>query len=74
MPHSEVSSLFRRNHAAYCRYAAARPVHGAVMRSQKPDGMHGPPCILASGALTLKQLFFVAVYTADLAKFRPLPL
>ncbi len=44
------------------------------MRSQKPDGMHGPPCILASGALTLKQLFFVAVYTADLAKFRPLPL
>ncbi len=44
------------------------------MRAQKPDGMHGPPCILASNALTLKQQFFVAVDTADLANFRPLPL
>ncbi len=73
MPHSEVSSLFRRNHAASCRYAAARPVHGAVTRAETLDGMLGPPCILASDALTLKQLFS-AVYTADLAKFRPLPL
>ncbi len=33
-------------------------VDGAVMRAEKPDGMLGPPCILASDALTSKQLFF----------------
>ena len=73
MPHSQTFSLFRRNHAASCRYAAARPVHGALMRAETPDGMLGQPCILASDALTSKQLFLVA-YITDLAKFTSVPL
>ena len=51
MPHSQNFSLFRRNHAASCRYAAARPVHGALMHADTPDGMLHQPCILASDAL-----------------------
>lgn len=37
MPHSQNFSLFRRNHAASCRYAAARPVHGALTHADTPD-------------------------------------